>query len=435
MIHQDGNEKEKDLKPQEHKQDSSKQKKQWVKILAVIILAAFIFGAGYKEGIQSVQYSSQSPVSLKEVNFKNKESKDNNIDFGLFWNVWDLLQRKFVDSDKLDARKLFYGAIKGMLAATGDPYTDFFDPTENKKFGEDISGSFEGIGAELGIKNGILTIVAPLQDSPAQKAGLRSGDKIIKIDGKEAADMGIEEAVDHIRGEKGTKVTLTIFREGEQDTKDVSVIRDTINVKSVKFEMKENGIALIGVSRFGDDTTKLFADAITKAQALKAKGIILDLRNNPGGYLDASIAMASKMLPKDKVVVIEENGDKSQKKMYSRGGDVASGIETVVLINEGSASASEILAGALKDNRPDNVTLVGKKSFGKGSVQEFIDLPQGTAVKITVARWLTPNGTQINEQGIKPDKEVNLTNEDYNANRDPQLDAAMQTLKDKFGIK
>lgn len=420
--------------PKEYKQHLDRKKKHWGKIFGLIMLAVVIFGAGYKEGKKSSNIA-EPPVSMQQANFKNKESKDVNIDFSLFWNVWDLLQKKYVESDKLDARKLFYGAIKGMLAATEDPYTTFFDPSENKKFGEDISGSFEGIGAELGIKSGILTIVAPLQDSPAEKAGLRSGDKIIKIDGTVAADMTIEEAVNHIRGAKGSKVKLTIFREGDQDTRDIEVARDTISVKSVKVENKENGIVLVEVSRFGDDTNKLFTDAIAKAHAQKARGIIIDLRNNPGGYLESSIAMASKLLPKDKIVVIEESGDKSQKKMLSRGGDLASGIETVVLINEGSASASEILAGALKDNRPDNVTLVGKKSYGKGSVQEFIDLPQGTAVKITVARWLTPNGTQINEQGIKPDMEVDLTNDDYNANKDPQLDAAMQVLKDKMGIK
>ncbi|EKE25004.1 MAG: carboxyl-terminal protease [uncultured bacterium] len=434
MTHQVEKENE-DTKPQEYKQHIERKKKNWSKFFVLILLAAFIFGAGYKQGAQTSDYEQLSPVALEKANIKNKESRDNTIDFSLFWNVWSLLQQKFVDTDKLDARKLLYGSIKGMLAATGDPYTDFFDPTENKKFGEDISGSFEGIGAELGIKNGILTIVAPLQDSPSEKAGLRSGDKIIKIDGKDAADMRIEEAVDHIRGAKGSKVVLTIFHEGEQDTKEVTVIRDTISVKSVKVENKENGIVLIEVSRFGDDTAKLFDEAITRAYNQKAKGIVIDLRNNPGGYLDASIAMASKMLPKDKIVVIEENGNKSQDKMLSRGGDVASGIETVILINEGSASASEILAGALKDNRPDNVTLVGKKSFGKGSVQEFIDMPQGTAVKITVARWLTPNGTQINEQGIKPDKEVELTNDDYNANKDPQMDAALQVLKEKLNIK
>lgn len=411
-------------------------KRNWKKIAALFFVGAFIFWIGFEQGKDSVEYTTQNPISIEDVVFKNKNlNKDNAIDFSLFWNVWDLLEEKYVESDKLDSRELFYGAIKGMLAATGDPYTNFFDPSENKKFSEDISGSFQGIGAELGIKNQILTIVAPLQDSPAEKAGLRSGDKIIKINGETAGDMSIEAAVERIRGAKGTTVVLTIFREGDQDTREVSVVRDVISVKSVTLEFKENGIALIEISRFGDDTNKLFTEAINKVSAQKSKGLIIDLRNNPGGYLDSSIVIASKLLPKDKIVVIEEKADKSQQKMYSRGGDVASSIETVILINEGSASASEILAGALKDNRPENVTLVGKKSFGKGSVQEFIDMPQGTAVKITVAKWLTPNGTQINEQGIKPDKEVELTNDDYSANRDPQLDAAVQMLKDKIGIK
>ena len=423
-----------DTLPEELQRHTKRRKKHFGNVAILILIAIFIYWVGFKQGEESAM-GVQTPISLEDAKFKNvDQGKKENIDFSLFWKVWDLLENKYVETDKLDARKLFYGAIKGMLAATGDPYTTFFDPSENKKFEEDISGSFEGIGAELGIKNGILTIVAPLQGSPAEKAGLRSGDKIIKIDGVVAAEMSIEEAVNHIRGAKGTKVLLTVFREGDSDTQEISVARDTISVKSVKIEFRDN-IAIIEITRFGDDTSKGFADAIAKARSQKTRGLVIDLRNNPGGYLESSIVIASNLLPKDKIVVIEESGDKSQKKMFSRGTDVASGLETVVLINEGSASASEILAGALKDNRPDNVTLVGKKSYGKGSVQEFIDMPQGTAVKITVARWLTPNGTQINEQGIKPDKEVELTNEDYENNRDPQMDAAMQILKEKLSIK
>jgi len=409
---------------------------------ALILFCALFFWIGFEKGKES-QAGISSPVGLNNAVFLNKD-KNNTIDFSLFWNVWDLLKSKYVDAGKLDAKTLYYGAIKGMLQATGDPYTTFFTAEKNKKFNEDITGNFEGIGAELGVKNGILTVIAPLQGTPAEKAGIRSGDKIIKINGKMAADMSIEEAVDNIRGPKGTSVVLTIFRDGSQDTQDITVNRDVITVKSVTLDWKENNLADIKITRFGDDTSKGFADAIAKVSAkggsasggkvAGAKGLIIDLRNDPGGYLDTAIDVASKMLPKDKVVVIEESGDGSQKKMYTRGGDVASGIETVVLINEGSASASEILAGALKDNR-DNVTLIGKKSFGKGSVQEFIELDQGTAAKITVARWLTPNGVQINEQGIQPDKEVDLTNDDYNNNKDPQLDAAIQTLKDKLGIK
>lgn len=415
--------------PEEFKIYKKRMFRLGFQVLTLIVLGAGIFWIGYQKG--SVSRQVLAPVSVDSATFKNKDQgADNSIDFSLFWSVWDLLKTKYVDTGSLDARKLFYGAIKGMMQATGDPYTTFLDPSENQKFGEDISGNFEGIGAELGIKAGVLTVIAPLQGTPAEKAGIHSGDKIIKIDGKTAGDMAIEEAVDHIRGKKGTSVVLTIYREGAADTQDITVQRGVISVKSVTYEVKGDNVAYIKITRFGDDTSKLFAEAIRKATIQKPRGLVIDLRNNPGGYLETSIDVASKLLPKDNVVVIEESGNKSQKKMYTRGGDVASGIETIVLINEGSASASEILAGALKDDR-SNVTLIGKKSFGKGSVQEFIEMPQGTAAKITVARWLTPDGTQINEQGIKPDKEIDFSNDDYNNNKDPQLDAALETLKEK----
>ena len=424
---------EEDNKNEEYSQYRKKMMRSYLQLGILILFCTLFFWIGFNKG--KISQNESAPIQLQDTVFINKEKgAEKNIDFSLFWNVWDLLKDKYVDAGKLDAKTLYYGAIKGMLQATGDPYTTFFTAEENKKFNEDITGNFEGIGAELGVKNGILTVIAPLQGTPSEKAGLRSGDKIIKIDGKSASDMSIEEAVNNIRGPKGSSVTLTIFREGDEDTKDITVERDIINVKSVKIDWKENSIAYIEINRFGEDTNRGFASAISQVKARKASGLILDLRNNPGGYLDTSIEVASRLLPNNKVVVIEESGDKSQKKMYTRGGDMASGIETVVLINEGSASASEILAGALKDNR-ENVTLVGKKSFGKGSVQEFIDLSQGTAAKITVARWLTPNGVQINEQGIKPDQEIELTNDDYNNNRDPQLDAAMKILKEKLDLK
>ena len=426
------NTKEEEL-TEESRQYKKKIMRSYLQLGILILFCTLFFWIGFNKGKTSQTVST--PLQIQNAVFTNKDKgADKTIDFSLFWNVWDLLKNKYVDAEKLDAKTLYYGAIKGMLQATGDPYTTFFTAEENKQFNEDITGNFEGIGAELGVKNGVLTIIAPLQGTPSEKAGLRSGDKIIKINGKNASDMSIEEAVDSIRGPKGSSVMLTIFREGSQDTQDITVQREVINVKSVTIDWKENNIAYIKIMRFGDDTIKGFSSAISEVKARKASGLIIDLRNNPGGYLDASINVASKLLPDNKIVVIEESEDKSQKKMYTRGGDVASGIETVVLINEGSASASEILAGALKDNR-DNVTLIGEKSFGKGSVQELIELPQGTAAKITVARWLTPDGVQINEQGISPDQEIDLTLDDYNNNRDPQLDATMQTLKEKLNLK
>lgn len=404
----------------------------------VFFFVLFLIGMAYWSGFEKGKNGSflgssgtESVLSPDEAIILNKTSQDKTIDFSLFWKVWSLLKDKYVDNKNLDAHALFYGAIKGMLAATGDPYTTFFDPKENAAFEEDISGTFEGIGAEMGIKNEILTIIAPLDGTPAEKAGLLAGDKVIKIDDQATANMSLEEAVSKIRGAKGTEVKLTIFRDGDEETRDITVKRDVILVKSVRFEMKENAVAYIRISRFGDDTKKEFQDALRQTLDKKAKGLIIDMRNNPGGFLETAVDLASTMLPTGKVVVMEENGAGERKEIKARGGDVLSQVPTVVLINEGSASASEILAGALKDNR-DNVTLVGKKSFGKGSVQELISVGKDTSVKITVARWLTPAGHQINTIGITPDIEVNLTKDDVDNKRDPQLDKALEVLKGKL---
>ena len=409
-------------------------------LIVVVLLMGGSFWFGFERGIDTrggsgVSEAGDGVVSPQGIFIDNKKPKDS-IDFGLFWKAWDLLKEKYVDKGKLDANEMMYGAIKGMLASTGDPYSTFFDPKENKAFQEEITGSFQGIGAEIGIKDNVLTVVAPLDDSPAQKAGLLAGDKILKIDGTSTADMDVEQAVSLIRGEKDTEVKLSIFRNGDDQTKEVSVKRDVISVKGDKLEFKENDIAYIKVSRFGDEdndetTADLFERAIDEAVAKKSQGLVIDLRNNPGGYLDAAVSMASTMLPRNKVVVMEENSNGNRKNMYSRGGDVASGIETVVLINEGSASASEILSGALRDNRT-NVTLIGKKSYGKGSVQELVPLTKDTSAKITVARWLTPNGKQINHEGITPDIDVAISADERSQDKDPQLDKALEILKQKI---
>lgn len=399
----------------------------------VLFLIGAAFWSGYEQGKRSSLIGDsgvENTLSPDEAIFLNKTNQDKTIDFSLFWKVWGLLKSKYVDNQKLDAHALFYGAIKGMLAATGDPYTTFFDPKENAAFQEDISGTFEGIGAEMGVQNEVLTVIAPLEGTPAEKAGLLAGDKIIKIDDQATSSMSLDEAVGKIRGAKGSEVKLTLFHNGDEEARDIVVKRDVILVKSVRFEMKENAIAYIRISRFGDDTNKEFQEAVKQTIDKKAKGLIIDMRNDPGGFLETAVDIASVMLPSDKVVVMEENGAGERKEIKSRGGDVLSQIPTVVLINEGSASASEILAGALKDNR-DNVTLVGKKSFGKGSVQELTSVSKDTAVKITVARWLTPAGNQINTVGIAPDIEVNITREDIDNKRDPQLDKALEILKEK----
>lgn len=402
-------------------------KKALLFFFGVFVLVA-VFWSGYQQGKGTVANIEEGVLSPDDAIIINKKSEENTIDFSLFWKVWEILKSRYVDKSELDARELFYGAIDGMLAATGDPYTTFFSPKENQEFNEDMSGTFEGIGAEMGIKDEVITIIAPLEGMPAEKAGLLAGDKIIKIDDVVSSNYSLDEAVKHIRGAKDTTVKLTVFREGEEETRDFVVTRGIILVKSVRFEMKDGSLAYIRVSRFGDDTEQEFKSAVKETVAKKATGVIIDLRNNPGGFLDTAITMASSMLPGGKVVVIEEDGEGKRRELKARGGDTLSSIPVVVLINQGSASASEILAGALRDNRTD-VVLVGKKSFGKGSVQELVSVGKDTAVKITIARWLTPSGKQIHNVGIAPDVEVGITSDDIKEKRDPQLDAAVLELK------
>ncbi|NTV55428.1 MAG: S41 family peptidase [Candidatus Moranbacteria bacterium] len=402
-------------------------------VLVVFFILAALFVSyqfGVDHGKSQVNTADSGILSPGSVVFSNTASQEKTIDFSLYWKVWNVLKDKYVDRGNLDAKKLFYGSIKGMLAATGDPYTTFFDPEEQKSFNEDMSGKFEGIGAEMGMRDDILTIIAPLDDAPAQKAGLRPNDRVLKIDGESTTNLGLEAAVSKIRGQKGTEVKLTIYREGEDESREVSVVRDVINVKSVKTTFRDDGIAVIRVSRFGDSTEKEFRDAVAMTVKRSPKAVVLDLRSNPGGLLNAAVSMASLMIPSGQTVVWEENGKGDRKAEKTEGGDVLSDIRTVVLIDEGSASASEILAGALREDR-DNVTLVGKKSYGKGSVQELISVGSDMSVKVTVARWLTPKGNQINEKGISPDAEVGITIDDIKNARDPQMDKAVEILGKK----
>lgn len=394
----------------------------------VLTLILISFGFGYYKG-EKKQQNLDAP-SMDNVMILNKDHKEDVIDFTLFWSAWDTLKEKYVATDELDPNELLYGAIDGMLGATGDPYTTFFDPEENKEFNDDISGSFEGIGAEIGIREKVLTIISPLKESPAERAGLLPGDKILKIDGQSTADMTLNESVKLIRGPKDTEVKFVIFRNNEVEEKlDIVVKRDVITVDSVTFNFRDDGIAVIEINRFGETTSVEFKKVVQEIKEKDIKGVVLDVRNNPGGYLGTAVELASHMLTWGSVVVIEEDGDGKQSHLKSRGDGALRELDTVVLINEGSASASEIVAGALRDNR-DNVKIVGKKSFGKGSVQELVDLEMETALKVTVAKWLTPNGDQINDVGIEPDEEVKITREDYENDRDPQLDRALEIIQE-----
>lgn len=415
-----------------------KRFKRW-KIAGVILLSLMMLSAAFGGGMMLSQKNEFiKRASLSEAVYagklynkyvtapSNKLTQD--VDFNLFWNVWDTLKKEYVDKDKLDDKKMFYGAIKGLVNSLGDPYTIFMEPKVAKEFSDDLAGTFEGIGAEIGKKNDVITIVAPLADMPAEKAGLKAGDKIYAINGQITSGMTIDEAVNKIRGSKGTEVTLTIFRDGFDKAKDFKIIRQAIIVKSVRTKLDDNKIFVITITNFNDDTSELFKKAAAEAMEKNPKGIILDLRNNPGGYLETAIDVASEWIDQG-VVVTEQFGPEKKNEYLSRGRARLKNFSTVVLVNQGSASASEIVSGALKDD--GKASLVGMKTFGKGSVQTLEELKDGSSVKITVAKWLTPKGYNINQQGIEPDVQVDLTLEDYNKNKDPQMDKAVEILNKK----
>ena len=319
-----------------------------------------------------------------------------------------------------------------MVAAVGDPYTVFLPPSQSEIFKSDISGNFEGVGMEVALKDEVLTVVAPLKGSPSERAGVRAGDKIMEIDGESTQGLSIDEAVSKIRGEKGTRVILTMIRVGESEPLKIPVMRDVIDVPTIKTETRDTPTGkafIISLYNFSANSPTLFRDALQEFVDLETDKLIIDLRGNPGGYLEAAVDMASWFLPEGKVVVREYFGDARDEEVHrSRGYDIFNdNLKMVILVDGGSASASEILAGALREQK--NVPLVGMKTFGKGSVQELIDITDETALKVTVARWLTPNGNSISEKGLAPDYKVEITKSDIENDRDPQLNKAIEIVE------
>lgn len=394
-------------------------------LVIVLVCASFYGGVFYSQYKAARTNKTDIIQNLLVESHSKDQPKD--VNFDLFWEAWNLVSEKYVDPSKIDKNKMIYGAISGMVKSLRDPFSGFMNPEESQQFSEDMQGTFEGIGAEIGIKNDILTVIAPIEGTPADQAGLKAGDMIIKIDDAVTTDMTVDEAVAKIRGPKGTEIKLTILREKNGNPKEITIVRDTINVKSVRVEFKDDGIAVLKISKFGDDTASEFNRSVIEILSHKAPGIILDLRNNPGGYLETAVETASKFIPEDTLVVSEEDRGGNRNEYRARGGDILKGIPVVVLVNSGSASASEILAGALRDDL--GAKLVGNKTFGKGSVQQLEKMTGGLSLRITIARWLTPKGEYIMEKGIDPNINVDLSDDDYNNNRDPQRDKALEILK------
>ncbi len=349
------------------------------------------------------------------------------IDFSLFWEAYDKLKSNFVNKDLIDDQELIYGSIKGLTDSLGDPYTVFLTPQQTKTFLEDVDGSFEGVGMEIGIRNNKLKVIAPLEGTPAKEAGLRPGDIIVQIDGSLTVDITIEEAVNLIRGVKGTEVVLTVYREGWEDTQDFSITRDVIEIPSLAWESVDDNIAYIQIYHFSKTAAHDFRNAALEIIDSPADRIILDVRGNPGGYLEISKEIASWFLEKEDVILIEKKRNGDLEEYRAHGNSLLKDYELVVLIDQGSASASEIVAGALKDNR--DVLLIGQKSFGKGSVQQLEGLTGGSSLKVTIAEWLTPSGQLITDLGLEPDIEVEYTEEDFLNDEDSQLDRAIEEIK------
>lgn len=395
-------------------------------ILSVVALA---FVAGIYTGVAEKITHAADGVKVTI----SQDTPPAGLDFKQFWAAWNLLDRNFVQTHSSSSlptnEERIYGAIAGLTDSFGDPYTTFFPPAEAEIFRQDIEGEFGGVGMELGLKEGKLIVVAPLKDSPAEKAGIRSGDVVVGIEATSTRGMKVDDAVQMIRGKKGTPVKLTLTREGVAEPIVVTIVRDTIQVPLIKNYKRDDGIYVIELYSFSANSAELFRAALRDYFLSGSNKLLFDLRGNPGGYLEAAVQMASFFLPQGDIIVTEDYKGK-QDNVYHRsvGYNVFAGkqFKMAVLVDQGSASASEILSGALQQH---NVAkLVGTRTFGKGSVQQLMDLGGGAQIKITVARWLTPNGSSISDGGLTPDIKAERTIEDYNAKKDPQTDAAVKYL-------
>lgn len=397
--------------------------KKFSSYVAIVLSVFALLGSGYFWGYR---IGSANPRKVIAQGVTGIDSRAQDGDFNTFWETWQAIDENYLRSDKVSGKDRVYGAVKGLVGSLGDPYSQFFTPEEAKKFEEDVQGVFSGIGAEIGIRKDQLTIISPLKNSPAEKAGIKAGDWILKINSTSTDGMSTEKAVTLIRGQEGTTATLNIYREGWDKPKDFSIIRKQIEVPTLDSEMKGE-YAHISLHSFNANASKLFYEAVRDAVNKNAKGIILDLRNNPGGYLEVAVNLAGYFVEPGNVVVSENDRTKTIDTFKASGNGALKDFPVVVLVNGGSASASEILAGALRDLR--GIKLIGETTFGKGTVQQLKELSDGSEFKVTIAHWVLPSGKTLENGGLKPDYEVKLTDEDINAKKDPQLEKALEVIK------
>lgn len=396
-----------------------------------VALALFFSTAAFFSGLHVGSYRVDAALNEASLSSFFSSEPSGDVDMGEFWSVWELLDKKFVSSTTTKAltqEEKIEGAVAGLVKAYGDPYTVYMPPADAEIFNGDIAGNFSGVGMEIGMQNNVLTVIAPLPETPAEKSGIRSKDVLVKIDDQSTEGMAVDEAVKKIRGEKGTTVTFTIFREGATELLTIPVVRDTINIPTSKVEEKD-GVYIIRLYNFSAQSEQSMEKALRGFMTSGKNKLVLDLRGNPGGYLQSAVKIASYFLPIGKVVVRESYGSEAAEDVYrSEGRDLHPyrDFKTVVLIDGGSASASEILAGALREQGV--ATLIGDTTFGKGSVQELVQMDSGASLKVTIARWLTPDGHSISHSGLEPDVKVKVTEEDRKTGKDAQLDAAIDFL-------
>ncbi len=405
-------------------------KKNFLTFIIVAILGGAIFSAGFQAGL------SRQPEELRAgITLSNQgDNMPIKTDFSTFWKVWNTLNEKYVSdgtSTPVADQDKIWGAISGLASSYKDPYTVFFPPVLSKEFENDIAGNFEGVGMEVGDKDGGVVVIAPLKNTPAYNAGIMAGDQIIKIDDTFTSGLNSTDAVKLIRGKKGTKVVFTLLRKGKKTPIEISVIRDTINIPTIDTKKRDDRIFVISLYNFSAMASSDFRNALREFILSNDSKLVLDLRGNPGGYLDAAIDMASWFLPVGNVVVKEDFGKSEPVKEYrSKGYDIFnSSLKMVILVDGGSASASEILAGALQEHKI--ATLVGTKTFGKGVVQELLKITPDTSLKVTIARWLTPNGLSISKSGLTPDVVIERTIDDFEKGKDPQMEKAVEILLKK----